>query len=982
MTSVTVVIGGHTVSNSVIDVDIWMNKKTCIGVCQLRIDNTADQWGDDFEPNDALLVSINDILMFSGTVDNVMPELDKKGVLSNYITVRGRDGGRRLDDLYYTENFVSTRSGAIIDTILAGVGDPLLYTDPGATPFIKYNSQRTKLTDSFKDICDLSAWDMYIDTTGRIQFFASGTTASGVALKSVAAAIDNNLLFFEEYEEIGYDIKNLIEVHAGSVKDHYTDGGAAQWTDLLAGGTTFSDETAVYIYGSESIKVVAADNDETFGLDFTVGAAPYYLYSQGGTIDMSKFAQNKVVFRHDDASTGNYSFLPYLKDGGGNEIVFTRNSSGQGKDGFTNNITTTVDKWRSLSYQTGEHVSNEVVAIPQSGRWSGDVGFDWTDVVAIGFNLVTEATMDTIYIDAWYMPAIEAKSIVTDAASVGDYDTRMYSEYRKDLKSQTALDAESAKILAYRKDPLRKFKATASGQTGTKYASQTVTVEADSHGVDDTYIIITLHHILHNDTNTRGWDFITKYELALSAVDSTRILSDDDPMQALLLKLARENRGFKGSQTDDEYWLGDITTGFVPQITTGATFPTDMNIGDEFFLTADLTAGANEYYGPALYRYDGDAADWLRDPIVMHRAADPPAGGEVIYDTLHRTDLDRWYRWTGAWTLINFAAGTISGEIVASQLAIEQRDWKSNLNFIWDVANKDWDEIWWGETDDEKNTDAVIEFSDGTTTTVDKGTEAALADGTYVYYWDENFKAGGTYQLQRDTYANYDNAVGTGKGLMAIVVIDEAAKESPSFFLFNSYAATIGTGLLSAWTVKTIHLTSESIHGKDIATQASVGEAAGNAGIRIIGDAADIVGTAIGDGIGGNFAAGIYGFKAGPARTFYLDPATGKIIVYGEGSFDLRKSDGTAVGTVDMMVEGGRDVIKILTVGATKDIILESGGYSMKLRGDGDIDILGAAVVDVGTASSRMVLPQFNGADPDDGGGAPRAGEVWVRVDL
>ena len=126
----------------------------------------------------------------------------------------------------------------------------------------------------------------------------------------------------------------------------------------------------------------------------------------------------------------------------------------------------------------------------------------------------------------------------------------------------------------------------------------------------------------------------------------------------------------------------------------------------------------------------------------------------------------------------------------------------------------------------------------------------------------------------------------------------------------------------------------------------------------------------------------VYAFKAGPERTFYLDSTTGKIIVYGEGSFDLRKSDDTLVGGIDMTVEGGRDAIKILTVGGTKDIILESGGHSAKLRGDGDIDILGATVVDVGTDNSRMILPQYNGADPDDGGGAPRAGEVWIRTDL
>ena len=126
----------------------------------------------------------------------------------------------------------------------------------------------------------------------------------------------------------------------------------------------------------------------------------------------------------------------------------------------------------------------------------------------------------------------------------------------------------------------------------------------------------------------------------------------------------------------------------------------------------------------------------------------------------------------------------------------------------------------------------------------------------------------------------------------------------------------------------------------------------------------------------------VYAFKAGPERTFHLNSTTGEITVYGEGSFILTKSDGTIVGSIDMTVDHGRDAIKILTVGATKDIMLESGGHVTKLRGDGDFDILGATVVDVGTDNSRMILPQFNGADPDDGGGAPRAGEIWIRTDL
>jgi len=94
----------------------------------------------------------------------------------------------------------------------------------------------------------------------------------------------------------------------------------------------------------------------------------------------------------------------------------------------------------------------------------------------------------------------------------------------------------------------------------------------------------------------------------------------------------------------------------------------DPNDGDLFDLSADLTVGAAEYYGPARYWYDETLGDWYRNPITMQRAADPNAGGEVLGDELYRTDLDIWYRWTGAWTQMDVAATVITGTVSASQL--------------------------------------------------------------------------------------------------------------------------------------------------------------------------------------------------------------------------------------------------------------------------------------------------------------------------
>lgn len=99
------------------------------------------------------------------------------------------------------------------------------------------------------------------------------------------------------------------------------------------------------------------------------------------------------------------------------------------------------------------------------------------------------------------------------------------------------------------------------------------------------------------------------------------------------------------------------------------------------------------------------------------------------------------------------------------------------------------------------------------------------------------------------------------------------------------------------------------------------------------------------------------------------------VTVHGQGKFILKKAGGTPVGTIDMVEEGGRDAIKILTVGGTKDIRLESGGYLLKLRGDGDIDVLGSATLDLGDADTHLILP-LKADDP----ASPRDGEIWAKT--
>jgi len=264
----------------------------------------------------------------------------------------------------------------------------------------------------------------------------------------------------------------------------------------------------------------------------------------------------------------------------------------------------------------------------------------------------------------------------------------------------------------------------------------------------------------------------------------------------------------------------------------------------------------------------------------------------------------------------------------------------------------------------------TIVFADGSSQAIDAGQKTGMVD---LDTWYLYFSLGSTTLQATDNYAN---VTGNTVGLLCKAYVSVDPDQDVSFHAIAGKRSNWISDFVGAKAINTIHIDTDSIYGKDIATQALVGIAGGNAGIRIIGDLADIITTPtlIGDAIGGNFTAGIWGFKSGPlARTFFFDPATGKISVYGAGNFRLVKDDGTLIGTLDMTVEGGRDAIKILTVGGTKDIILESGGYVLKLRGDGDIDILGNAVLDV--SGARLLLPLISGDPP-----SPRNGDIWIDV--
>ena len=298
-------------------------------------------------------------------------------------------------------------------------------------------------------------------------------------------------------------------------------------------------------------------------------------------------------------------------------------------------------------------------------------------------------------------------------------------------------------------------------------------------------------------------------------------------------------------------------------------------------------------------------------------------------------------------------------------LAIEQRDWKSDISFKWDSDNQDYDKVWWGKAGSENDTNATITFSDGTENQIVYGQDDGLSDGVYYYYWDETHTdVNGYYILQRTTV--YSNAVGSGKGLVALVQINSAENAAPDIILFSGYLSSIGAGVLSAYAIKSKHISADWITGKYFRTS---GRESNLAGIEFFDD-------------------GIFLYNDSNNEVLTLDTDSGSVKLYGaNGAFKIYDDDfpsPTQIGelragastihlhglpgmTVQLTTDSGASVSVtdytsgsvILSAGSSGNVVVNAGSASGSIQLKSNVTPGGTAST-IGTASEKFVAGYFN----------------------
>jgi len=521
--TVAFIVAGVDYGNCVIQMDTWQEASS-VGNWQVIADAAGPcAWPAINAINTDMQVTlmVDDPagaaqIIMRGYVDDVMPYAGE-GANAKLYKITGRNRGLDLAQHFVTGEWVNT----VADAIIGNAAGSLLQLIPseltrvtfgGAPAAINYEADRTYLADAIRDICRVTGRDYYVLNdvfagNATLRYTTPGGVASGVALVE-----GTNIIKIESFgEEVGFNVKNHVDAHAGGLNDHWTDlNGVADWTAF--GANVVTDDLVLYVCGKGAIRVtqpnvVAA----TIGVDLTF---PRYDYdATWGRLDMSETSQGSYSYLISDSVNAIKRVRMRLTDNGGRTIEFYRSVFlGLVKCGDCTDQPT-VNEWCTVSFPVGSEtaIAPALVANTPRGTWyefnfvSPPI-FNWADIRSIGFYTSGDTVQQDEYIviDCLRIPNIEVRSIQT---SVATYGTRMTHIARQDIRNQMELDAFAVAELARLNLPKESIHLVAHGQTGTPFPVETVDVTAPSYGLaaPTVYRIFKVHHQVTKNSESSNY---------------------------------------------------------------------------------------------------------------------------------------------------------------------------------------------------------------------------------------------------------------------------------------------------------------------------------------------------------------------------------------------------------------------------------------------------------------------------------------------
>lgn len=521
MTTIAFRVDGVEYSNNVLQADIWRESLSGIGRWEVLLDPLGANWLGTFTIDQNIIIDIDGVRMMEGYIDDVEPLLDDKGVFTILYRLYGRDYGMDLAQLYLSADYVNMRADDMVQAALLATGSEIRFVSPSAAGFGNYEFDRTFLAGGIRDIAQDVGYDFYVNNTmvagwAIMQFFPIGSPAqhSAVDLESITNAVTNNILAFRMGETRGFNLKNRVEVVAGSLRDHWTDMNAADYIGIVS---NVVNEPVVFVHGKGSIRVT----NNTGGLASIGAELRFPLYSHT-SLDMSETGTGKYDYLIHDTNTAIKRVNIRLRDVNLTWIEFYRAVFGGLVKCYDCTNQPDNDEWRTVSFPIGEESGIEAAqrAGDTKGHWyhfAGPGPFDWSQVDRIRLicSGANQNATDFFLLDGLNFSNTEVISIATDPAPIGGL--RMLPVFRPDIRSQMELDVFSAWKLERTQYPLENLVVTAIGQTGSLYAGQSLDVNITGYIVPHTmYRIFELHHQVVKssaESTQRGYTFLTEYNL-------------------------------------------------------------------------------------------------------------------------------------------------------------------------------------------------------------------------------------------------------------------------------------------------------------------------------------------------------------------------------------------------------------------------------------------------------------------------------------
>lgn len=597
MVTVYAKIGTPVVSDKVKHVDIWHKATEGIGRITVLLDNTNGQFNDIFSADDIIDVNVNGAHYFDGYADIGRP-ISLGNVYEQMLRITGRNYGQDLANKIINKFYPRQHADDIIDDMLSTAGCEITFTSPHTAPEIQYLGGKNEyLVEAFRSIWEEINYDGYVDRTKALKMFAIGSLDSGVTLKCVAEAVDNNILNLEKIEFDALELWNYILVQGKKVEDGWTEGNAADWAGET--GNVVSNDTEHAVAGASAIKCEKGEG-ATSSLILTF---PRYHYESLDWRTTGNAGMDFCLLIYEDGE-GKVTWSPNvrLEDDAGNQILYT--FSDRPYDNIMDKFTVPIGMDCEIHSKT----------IWEAWRYSVGTTFTW-NVKKVTIEVGNVATY--FILDGLSLPA-RMVAVAEHVGSQSTYKLRQLPLTNFSIESQIELDELAKSIRDKRNAPLEGLKVTVVGTAGIVDNTRKflpgykVTVNSPGDNLDNVAYRITETHDIIGENVFPGYDFITELTLlpATLKMDSQRLGYSETSETAFLRRL---HERIKFLEKYKEL--------------TNVAMPT-------------LPKGISAYL---IRESEGEA--FPENPYDMMR--------------FYRTDLDKWFRYSaalGAWKPLDFTS--------------------------------------------------------------------------------------------------------------------------------------------------------------------------------------------------------------------------------------------------------------------------------------------------------------------------------------